>query len=205
MNIKHEIYRKIFHILLISIPVSYCYLGKWQSLMIFAPITTILFLIDYARQKNNTLNHIFSTLFSIILRDREKTGNNLCGATFVGLAACICFLLFTKEIIVTGFLILAISDTLAALVGKTITSKPFFEKSRAGSMAFFISALLILISCGLFFDVRAWFYIFGLFAVFCVTMFEARPSLIEIDDNFAIPVGFSIIMTFFDIALNYNF
>lgn len=205
MNIKHEIYRKIFHILLLIIPITYCYLGKWQSLMIFAPITAILFSIDLLRQKSAKTNAVFSKLFGLILRDREKTGKSLCGATFVGLAACICFLLFTKEILVTGFLILAISDTLAALVGKTVKSKPFFEKSFAGSAAFFISALVILIGCAIFYDVRAWFYIFGLFAVFCVTMFEARPSLIEIDDNFAIPVGFSVIMTFFDIALNYNF
>jgi dolichol kinase len=205
MNLKEEIKRKLFHILLIIFPTIYCLLGKWQSLMIIAPITLIIVGVDYFRKKNFQLNKMVLQLFSPIMREHEKSSDKLCGLSFVLLAACINFAFFKKEIVVASFLILAISDSLAALVGKSIRSKPFFEKSLAGSAAFFASALLILIGCGIFFDEKAWFYIFGFFAVFCVTMFEARPSLIEIDDNFAIPVGFAVILTFFDLAWNYNY
>ena len=82
--------------------------------------------------------------------------------------------------------------------------KNFFEKSKAGSIAFFVSAFIVMLSCGIFYDVGLWFYILGSFAVFVVTMFEARPSFINIDDNLAIPVGFCLVMTLFDIILNYQ-
>ena len=101
--------------------------------------------------------------------------------------------------------ILVISDALAAIVGRNYPSQPFYEKSVSGSAAFAVSGLIILIACGMIFHVRPWFYIFGLFALFCVTMFESRPSFLEVDDNFTIPIGFGIIMTFFDIVWNYTY
>jgi dolichol kinase len=94
---------------------------------------------------------------------------------------------------------------LASLVGRSIPSDPFFEKSFSGSLTFFISALTILFVCGGFFHVGLWFYFIGLFAVFCVTLLEARPSLFNLDDNFIIPVGFCVIMTFFDLVWNYSY
>lgn len=205
MNLQHEFYRKCLHLLLLVIPMTYHFLGKWQSVKIFAAVTLVVVTLDYLRRKSALIKKIFAQIFGPILREHELSGKKLCGASFVGLAACINFSLFKAEIAITGFLILVISDTLAALVGKGIASKPFFEKSLAGSLAFFISALAILVGCGIHFHSGYWFYLFGTFAVFCVTMFEARPSLLNIDDNFSIPLGFSLILTFFDLAWNYSY
>ncbi|MBP7709746.1 MAG: hypothetical protein KA100_01580 [Rickettsiales bacterium] len=205
MNLQHEFYRKCLHLLLLVIPMTYSFLGKWQSVKIFAAVTLVVVTLDYLRRKSALIKKIFAQIFGSILREHELSGDKLCGASFVGLAACINFSLFKAEIAVTGFLILVISDTLAALVGKGIPSRPFFEKSLAGSSAFFISALVILVMCGVNFHAGYWFYLFGAFAVFCVTMFEARPSLLNIDDNFSIPLGFAVILTFFDLAWNYNY
>lgn len=202
---KTEFYRKGLHMLLLAIPLTYYFLGKWQSLLIFAPLTLAVITIDFLRRKSPKVKMIFEKIFGFVLRPHELTGDKLCGASYVGLATCLNFSLFKAEIAITAFLIFVISDTLAALVGKGIPSQPFFEKSRAGSLAFAISALVILIVCGMFFHCGAWFYIFGLFAVFCVTMFEARPSLLNIDDNFTITIGFAFIMTFFDLAWNYSY
>jgi len=121
------------------------------------------------------------------------------------MAVCVNFFFFKTEIIVASFLILAISDASAALIGKRIKSSPFFEKSLAGSTAFFLSALLVLFGCGIFFNSPTWFYIFGIIAVAATTVIEARPSLFNIDDNFSIPVGFALILTMFDLAWNYVF
>jgi dolichol kinase len=205
MNLQQEFYRKCLHLLLLIVPMTYSFLGKWQSVKIFAAVTLFVVTFDYLRRKSAAIKKIFSQIFGVVLREHELSGDKLCGASFVGLAACINFSLFKAEIAITGFLILVISDTLAALVGKSIPSKPFFEKSVAGSLAFFISALAILFACGANFHADWWFYCFGIFAVFCVTMFEARPSLLNIDDNFSIPIGFSVILTFFDLAWNYNY
>ncbi len=205
MSLQQEFYRKCLHLLLLVIPMTYYFLGKWQSLMIFAPVTLVVTSLDYLRRKNTTIKTIFAKIFGPVLRPHELDGKKLCGASFVGLATCINFSLFKPEIAICGFLILVISDTAAALIGKSIPSKPFFEKSSAGSAAFFIFGLVITIACGIAFHTQYWFFLFGIFAVFCVTMFEARPSLFNIDDNFIIPVGFSLIMAFFDLVWNYSY
>ncbi len=171
--------------------------------MIFAPLATLTISIDYLRGKNAKVKEIFAKIFGTILKDHEISGEKLCGASWASLATCINFLVFTQPIAITAFIILAISDASASLIGKSVVSQPFFEKSRAGSATFFISALIILFACGLFFKVKFLFYVFGIFAVFCVTMFEARPSFLKVDDNFLIPIGFSVIMTFFDLVWNY--
>jgi dolichol kinase len=205
MDIKHEFYRKSFHLLLILIPIIYYNLGRLQSLMLLLPITAIVVGFDYCRRKNSAIQNIFVKIFQPILRPHEIDGNKLCGSSWVAIAASINFLLFKEEIAITSFMILVISDTAAALIGKNFPSRPFFEKSFFGSLAFFISGAVLIISCGMFFHARTWFYLFGSFALFCTTMIEARPSLFKIDDNFIIPISFSVIMTFFDLVWNYNY
>lgn len=199
MNLVTEIYRKSLHLLLILIPMAFVHFGKEKTLTVLVPLTAIIVLLDYLRRKNPQIKLFFGKIFNPILREHEIGGEKLCGASWVFIGACLNFFLFKENIAVTGFMILVISDTLASLVGKSVVSQPFFEKSLAGSIAFFISALIILIICGNIYHVRFWFYLFGLFAIFCTTMLEARPSLIKIDDNFLIPISFSLIMTIFDI------
>jgi dolichol kinase len=200
-----EIYRKAAHFLLVLVPLAYYSLGKWVSLIIFAVLTTAIVSLDYARRNNPKINEIFVKIFGPILRDHELDGTKLCGASWVALATCINFFLFKSEIAITSFLILVFSDGIAALVGKRFPIGQFFEKSFSGSMAFFVCGMIIILSCGLGFNVKAWFYIFGTFALICVTVLEARPSFTEIDDNFMIPIVFSAIMTFFDLMWNYNY
>ncbi len=205
MNLTNEICRKFLHLLLILIPIGYCQFGKWTSLLILSPVAITIISMDYLRRKNPKIKIIFAKIFRPILREHELDGEKFCGASWVFLAACVNFFLFKEEIAVTAFVILVISDALAALVGKSFPSQPFFEKSFSGSAAFFISGFVILLSCGAIFDSRIWFYLFGFFALFCVTVIEARPSLIKIDDNFTIPIAFSSIMTFFDIIWSYSY
>jgi dolichol kinase len=202
---RQELLRKAVHFLLILIPLTYYFLGKWQSLIIFAILTALLVPLDYARRTSPKLNQIFLKFFSPILREHEKDGSRLCGASWVAMAACVNFFLFKPEIAITAFLILVFSDGIAPLVGKSIPSQPFFEKSLAGSSAFLISGLMVVISCGIFFDSKTWFYLFGFFALFCITVIEARPNLFNIDDGFTVPIGFSAIVTFFDLMWNYNY
>jgi dolichol kinase len=205
MNLSSEFRRKGLHLLLIAIPLTYHFLGKWESVRIFAAVGLIVVCLDYARSKSQLVKKIFNGIFGAVLRKHETSGEKLTGASFVAIATCLNFSLFKAEIAVTGFLILVISDTLAALIGKGFISRPFFEKSLYGSLAFFISALIVLFACGNFYETGYWFYLFGIFAASCVTILEARPSFLNIDDNFVIPIGFSLIMTFFDLAWNYNY
>ncbi len=198
IDIIHELYRKAIHFLLILIPIFYCFLGKWTTLLIIAPITTLIFAVEHARKNNPKINQIFLKVFKSVLRPHEYEPKKMTGVSSVMLAACITFLVFKKEIAVIAFTILVFSDALSAIVGKSIPSRPFFEKSVAGSLAFFVSALAVLFICGFGFGVRPTFYIFGIFSICCVTVIEARPSLTDLDDNFSIPLVFSLLMTSFD-------
>ncbi len=204
ISFGQELYRKAFHLFLLIIPFSYCYFGKTVSLIVFAILTAILLAFDYSRRNNEKIRNIFTKLFGKILRDHELNGEKLCGASFVGIAACTTFLFFDKKIAVTAFAILAISDTMAAIIGRSIKSPPFFEKSTAGAAAFFISGIIVLIVCGLIFKVKALFYFFGLIALGATTIIESRPSFLNLDDNLTIPLSFSVVMTLFDLMWYYT-
>lgn len=202
---RNELYRKLAHLLLILIPIAYYYLGKWQSLTIFAIAAAIIVPLDYWRRRNEVVRNIFGKVFGIILRHHESDGQRLCGASWVAIATCVNFLLFQEAIAVTAFTILVISDAAAAIIGRSFSSQPFFEKSLYGSIAFAVSGFVVLVTCGIIFDVKFWFYIFGVFALFVSTLLEARPSLLKLDDNFVIPISFSLIMTIFDIMWSYSY
>jgi len=195
---KHEVIRKLFHILTIAwLPILYIFLAKKTMLLIIFPIATIIIATDFYRHKIDIIGKVFHSFFSHILREEEFEENSWTGATFVALSAVITFSIFPKNIAICAFLILAVSDCLAALVGKKMTSKEFFEKSVAGSIAFGVSALTILIICGIFAGEGFAYYLFGTFAVFATTIIEARPSFLDLDDNLTIPLSFSTIMMFF--------
>ena len=200
-----EILRKSFHLLILLLPLAFYELGRWQALAIIAPIALVVGGVDYYRRKNIKLQFYFTKSFNSILRQHELSGEHFCGATWALAAASIIFLICSEEIAITAFVILAISDTFAAIIGRAFPSKPFFEKSTFGSAAFYISGLIVLFACGGMFDSRLWFYLFGFFALFCATIIEARPSFFGVDDNFSVPISFAAIMTVFDFMWNYSY
>jgi len=197
-SFKKEIGRKSFHLWLLLLPLIYYQFGKWTSLLIVAPIVTVLFIVDYYRKTNEFLQKYFQKFFKNLLRPQEASAEKLCGATWAGIAACLIFLVCKEPIVIASFMILAISDSMAAIVGKSVSSQPFFEKTRAGSIAFYVSGLIVLFICGAIFDAKLWFYVFAFFSLFMSTAIEARPSFFNLDDNFTIPISFAIFMTAFD-------
>ncbi len=196
---KNELIRKSAHFLLILVPITYYYLGKWESLKIFAIITAIIVSLDYLRCKNDKFKNILNKIFSIVLRKHELEENKLSGASFAAFGACVTFSLFKAEIAITAFMILIFCDSAAAIINQKFPSRPFFEKSLYGAIAFFVVGIIVLFSCASFFDGNIWFYFFGIFTLACVTIIESRPSLLRVDDNFTIPVSFAVIMSVFDL------
>jgi len=144
-------------------------------------------------------------MFGFILRPHEIEGDKFCGASWVAFSTCINFLLFKPAIAVTAFLILVFADAAAAIIGKKFPSQTFFEKTLYGSSAFFAVGLIVLCACGGIYGEKFWFYFFGIFSLCVVTLIEARPSFFKVDDNFMIPISFSVIMTTFDIMWNYAY
>jgi dolichol kinase len=205
ISIKDEIYRKIFHLLLLLVPIGYYFLGKWKLLAILIPISIIVISLDFYRRKNQEIQSYFVKIFGPILLEHKIEQDKFCSASYACFAITLMFLLFKPEIAILGTLILIICDSTAAIIGKNFQSEPFFEKTLYGSAAFFISGILILTACGLHYNFKASLYIFGLFSLFVATMIEARPNLLNIDDNFTAPFSFALTLSIFDLIWNYSY
>jgi dolichol kinase len=100
------------------------------------------------------------------------------------LSACLLLWLFPKLVFITAFSILIVSDTLAALVGRKIGAHPFMKKSAEGTLAFFVSALIVVAVAPKAEGIAAEFFI-GAAAALVGTLVEA--SGIRLDDNLTIP------------------
>jgi dolichol kinase len=110
------------------------------------------------------------------------------GSTYFLFAILLTIMLFPKPIAIASILILILSDTAAALIGKWIGRVKIFGKTLEGSLAFFITALLIV-----------WLYpqmnrFWGSVAALGATVMEVLP--IKLDDNLSIPLVAGAIMFF---------
>lgn len=195
IDMSHEIRRKLFHLLIAILPISYFFFSKTFLLLILVPICGFIVLFDHLRHKNDKIKQIFNHFFDKMLRDHER--NSYTAATFFSIGAIITFSLFSKVTAINAFLILAISDSSAAIFGKKIISRNFFEKSLAGSIAFFVSAVLIVTITGIIFNESMFYYVFAIIAALVCTIIEARPSLLNFNDNLTIPVSYSLAFTAF--------
>jgi dolichol kinase len=124
--------------------------------------------------------------FGRVLREEER--RSLMGSTYFLFSSVLTILLFPKSIAIASLLILILSDTAGALVGKSIGRVRIFRKTLEGSGAFFLSSLLIV-----------WSYpqlnrFSGSLAALGATLVEVLP--IRVDDNLTIPIVAGAIMFF---------
>jgi len=182
-----EIRRKIVHLATLAIPIGYILTSEETVLIFLIPLFIGLLLVDLLRHYHSGLASLFRKyFFGKVLREEEKP--TLMGSTYFLFSSLLTILLFPKSIAIACLLILTISDTCAALVGKGIGKISIFEKTLEGSIAFFLSSLLIV-----------WVYpnlnrFSGSLAALGATLVEILP--IKVDDNLTIPLVTGAIMFF---------
>jgi dolichol kinase len=183
-----ELVRKTIHLCSLSIPVVYHFTTKSFALSILIPLLLIVGLSDLARLYHPTTRSLYHKMFGWLLRrhERDDEEKRFNGATYVLLSACLFLWLFPKLVFITAFSILIVSDTLAALVGRKFGAHPFMKKSAEGTLAFFISALIVVAVAPKAEQLAAEFAIGGA-AALVGTLVEA--SGIRIDDNLTIPAS----------------
>ncbi|MEI6639376.1 MAG: phosphatidate cytidylyltransferase [Chlorobium sp.] len=187
LELRYEVARKAIHLSSLSIPVIYWFISRELTLLLLVPLFCGFFMIDLLKNFSGTLSTWYYKAFGSMLRTHELQGNKayLNGATHIVMAALLLVLFFPKIIAVTAFTMVAVSDTLAAIVGKIFGKHRFGKKSLEGSMAFFLSALLIVaVVPGLNLFV-------GVAMSITATITEAfivRIGDFKIDDNLAIPL-----------------
>ena len=147
IHYRDELLRKSIHLTSLSIPIVYYFIPRDSALIILGIMTAFALFLDLGRYLSPSIGKVFYKIFGFLLRkheiDHEK--RNLNGATYVLLSAFICVLLFPKVIVITAFAILIISDTLAALIGRRFGKHKFLFKSLEGTLAFFISGIIVVL------------------------------------------------------------
>ena len=190
-----EILRKGIHLISLSIPVIYIFVTRELALLVLIPLAILFIILDLLSKKETPVRYLVFKLFGKMLRPHE-TDDKLVfnGATWVLLSACFMVLVFPKVLTVTSFSILIISDISAAIFGRRYGMHRLFTKSWEGTLAFIISAIVVVFVYGVIFNAPVFFFIAGIIASVISGFVEAASAVMKIDDNFSIPVSFGIIM-----------
>ena len=194
IHYRDEIVRKLIHLSSLSIPIVYYFISRTNAIIILSIVTFIALAIDLLRYFSPGFGKVFYSIFGILLRKHEldEQKKNLNGATYVLISALVCVILFPKVFFVTAFSILIISDSMAALIGRKFGHHKFLSKSLEGTLAFFISASIVVLFTpkveGLLLE-----YIIGFIAAAIAAIVE-NISHGLMDDNLSVPVsiGFSM-------------
>jgi dolichol kinase len=182
-----EIKRKIVHLATLIVPFGYALTSEETAILFLVPFFLALLSVDLVRHFHSGMAALFRKyFFGRVLREKEES--TLMGSTYFIFSTILTILLFPKSIAIASILILILSDTAAALIGKWIGRVKIFGKTLEGSMAFLITSLLIV-----------WIYPHlsrfpGSLAALGATLIELLP--IKLNDNLSIPLVAGAIMVF---------
>ncbi|MEI7811363.1 MAG: diacylglycerol/polyprenol kinase family protein [Ignavibacteria bacterium] len=191
---RDELVRKTIHLFSLSIPIIYYFITQQQALMILTPLTIFSVALDMGRYLNPALGNVFYYFFGFLLREHERDNKkkNLSGASYVFISALLCVLILPKIFVITAFSVLIISDSSAALLGRKLGRHKFLSKSLEGTIAFFISAcIVVLLSPKVNGNITE--YIIGFVAVAVGAIVE-NISYGFADDNLTIPLSVGLMM-----------
>ena len=194
IDYKHELVRKSIHLCSLSIPIIYYYITRELALYILVPLAFFSLVFDLLRHYNPFVKKTFFSLFGFMLRSHEtdQKKKNLNGATYVLLSAVIVVAVFPKVIVITSFAVLIIGDIFAALIGRKFGKHKFLCKSLEGTLAFFVTALIVIVLAPKV-NYTYMEYLIGIIAVAIGAIVE-NISQGWADDNLTIPVSIGLVM-----------
>jgi len=182
-----EVKRKIVHLATLIVPAGYALTSEETIILFLVPFFLALLSVDLLRHYHPGMASLFRKyFFGRVLREEEKP--TFMGSTYFIFSTLLSILLFPKAIAIASILILIVSDTAAALIGKGMGRVKIFGKTLEGSLAFLITSLLIV-----------WIYpqlgrFSGSLAALGATLIEILP--IKVNDNLSIPLVAGAIMFF---------
>lgn len=135
------------------------------------------------------------------MRPAEQSGSfRLSGSSFMALGFLITAIFFSKGLAITSWLILIISDCLAALVGTKIGTKLENGKSLEGSIAFLISSIFISMLVYFFVGYHTSFIVI-IMSSLATTISEFYSKELAINDNLSIPITYCFSTIIFNFIL----
>lgn len=197
-----EMFRKILHLSSILFPILYHFTNKESMMVLISLLTSGMFFFEWSRFSTGKIHHITQDILNFlkidinkIIRPHEIT--TLTGASYIAIALFITLLFFPKFVFIIAFSILAISDSLAALVGLKFGKIQLLNKTLEGCLAFFLSAIIIsyaIISIYGINHISLFAILLTCFITACVELFAKK---IAVDDNLLIPLIFCISASIF--------
>lgn len=192
--LKKELKRKAIHLSSLWIPLAYLHFNFTQMLWLLLSLTSLMIAFDLNRVKHNSVGEIIKQCLialklNNIFRSHEDT--TLCGASYMLLAALLCLLIFPQEVFITAFLVLMISDTIAAFCGLLIGKRKIYHnKTLEGALGFLFSSLIIsAVTCNIYsLPLTA-----AIVACIASTGAEVYAKKTLLDDNFLIPVAYGVV------------
>jgi dolichol kinase len=195
-----ELLRKAIHLCSLSIPIIYIFFSKETMLIILVPIMIIVVLGDIITKINPIMRTLYLKAFGFMLRKHEIQTKEMLlnGASWVMISAVLTIFFFPKIIAIVALSVLFISDIVAAIIGRKYGKKRFLglkKKSWVGTIAFFISAMVVVSIYGYIFEMPLPYFFVGIVAAATAAIAEAIANeVLRTDDNLAIPISFGIMM-----------
>jgi dolichol kinase len=189
INYKDELVRKLIHLCSLSIPIIVYFIPRAVSITILSFLTAAAIVLDLSRYIYPPVGKQFYAVFGFLLRKHEVDDKkkNLNGATYVFISALMCIIIFPKILFLTGFTILIISDSSAALIGRKFGKHKFLAKSLEGTLAFFVSASIVVLFTPKI-NHQLTEYVIGIIAAAIGAIVE-NISFGFADDNLSIPLS----------------
>jgi dolichol kinase len=196
-----EIKRKAFHLYGIILPFLYLCIPKSFMVFVLFLVTPCVLYIDISRHYNYKIKDLTNKIFSKLMRKKEESGSfTLSGASFMISGFFLTSLFFSKELVITSWFILIISDSVASLVGIKIGTPKISGKSIEGAIAFLSSAIFISILCYFYIRYNASFLSI-LISCLVTAMAELYSEKINIDDNLLIPITYCISISLLNLIM----
>ena len=162
-------------------------------MVLFLPLYLFWVFIDYQRKNKANIAEIFNKFFGGIIRESEI--KSYTGATYLGLGILITTILFHKHTAIMAMSVLAVSDSLAAIIGTRYGHIKVGEKSLEGSAAFFVSGVMVICFFNWFLGMKAIYLWENIFALLVATLFELYSKKMKLNDNLLIPIVYALIVS----------
>lgn len=198
--IKFELWRKLFHLGALCIPLAYYFTQKLHMLTFMCIITTLVILIDVKRHDNTSIiSSLTDKFFNSLFRINETNGTNkLSGASYMFLGFTLTMLVSNKNLGITAQLVLIIADTAAAIVGTKIGNKLANGKSLEGSVTFIAVAILVSLLSYFFIGFRTSITAIIISSTVAAVL-EFNSRFIGINDNLTIPLSYALVTNLYNI------
>jgi len=194
-NYNLELKRKIFHCLSIVFPILYFFVSKLTIIIVLMLFTGAVLTLDISRHYNVKIQGLVDKFFTSIMRPEEISGSfKLSGASYMFLGFFISAVLFSKGTAISAFLVLIVSDSAAAIIGKQVGTPLKNGKTVEGCIAFGMTAFLIGMLSYTFQTYTASFMSIIVASVIA-TLVEYHSSAYKINDNIAIPISYGLVIS----------